>query len=102
MRIDKFLFFVRLLKSRTQAQALIDQGRTRIDGRRVGRTSDTVKVGSVIAFPMRERVRVLRVLALPSRRGPAPEAQACYEELHEGRPLTEPAARHSASPNKGA
>jgi ribosome-associated heat shock protein Hsp15 len=84
MRIDKFLFSIRLIKSRTQAQALIEEGRTRIDGRRVEKTSDTVKVGSVISLPLRGRVRVLRVLDLPSRRGPAPEAQACYEEIPEG------------------
>ena len=84
MRIDKFLFSIRLIKSRTQAQALVEEGRTRIDGRRVEKASDTVKVGSVISMPLRGRVRVLRVLALPVRRGPAAEAQACYEEIPEG------------------
>lgn len=86
MRIDKFLFFIRLIKSRTQAQALIDEGRTRIDGRRVEKPSDTVRIGSTVALPLRGQVRVLRVLALPTRRGPAPEAQACYEELAEPTP----------------
>ena len=81
MRIDRFLFFIRLLKSRTQAQDLIDQGYVRIDGRRVEKTSEQVAVGSVIAFPLRDQIRVIRVLTLPLRRGPAPEARACYEEL---------------------
>jgi ribosome-associated heat shock protein Hsp15 len=84
MRIDKFLFCIRLIKSRTQAQALIEEGRTRIDGKRVEKTSETVRPGSVIALPLRGRVRVIRVLALPGRRGPAPEALACYEEIAEG------------------
>ena len=87
MRIDKFLYCIRLIKSRTQAQALIDQGRTRVDGRRVEKPSDTVRVGSTVALPLRGQVRILRVLALPDRRGPAPEAQACYEELAETRPV---------------
>ena len=81
MRIDRLLFFIRLLKSRTQAQGLIDQGYVRIDGRRVEKTSEQVAVGSVIAFPLRDQIRVIRVLTLPLRRGPAPEARACYEEL---------------------
>lgn len=81
MRIDRFLFFIRLLKSRTQAQALIDEGYVRIDGRRVEKTSDQVAVGSVIAFPLRDQIRIIRVLALPLRRGPASEARGCYEEL---------------------
>ncbi len=94
MRIDKFLFMIRLIKSRTQAQELLAQGRTRIDGRRVEKPSDGVRVGSVVALPLRGRVRVLRVLALPTRRGPAPEAQACYEEIAEASPVdgtTDPA-----------
>lgn len=81
MRIDRFLFFIRLAKSRTFAQAIIDEGHVRIDGRRVEKSSDEVRAGSVIALPLHGHVRVLRVLSLPSRRGPAPEARACYEEV---------------------
>ena len=81
MRIDRFLFFVRLLKSRTQAQGLIDEGHVRIDGKRIEKSSEEVRVGSVVAFPLYDRVRVLRVLSLPPRRGPPSEARACYEEL---------------------
>lgn len=83
MRLDRFLFFIRLLKSRTLAQGLIDEGHVRIDGRRVSKTSEEVRVGSVVALPLHGKVRVLRVLALPTRRGPAAEARACYEELGE-------------------
>ena len=81
MRIDRFLFFIRLVKSRTLAQGLIDTGYVRLDGKRVEKPSDQVAIGSVIAFPLREKVRALRVLALPTRRGPPAEARACYEEL---------------------
>lgn len=81
MRIDRFLFFVRLLKSRSLAQALIDTGHVRLDGKRVEKSSEVVRIGSIIAFPLGDRVRVLKVLSLPTRRGPAPEALACYEEL---------------------
>ena len=81
MRIDLFLHRIRLVKSRTQAQTLVDQGTTRIDGKRVEKPSEPVKVASVIAVPVQGRVRVLRVLALPDRRGPASEARAAYEEI---------------------
>ena len=86
MRIDRFLFFIRLVKSRTLAQAVIDEGHVRIDGRRVEKSSEEVRAGSVIALPLRGEVRILRVLTLPNRRGPAPEARACYEELTSGNP----------------
>ena len=81
LRIDRFLHCVRLVKSRTLAQAVIDTGYVRVDGKRVEKASEAVRVGSVIALPLHERVRVLRVVSLPQRRGPAPEARACYEEL---------------------
>lgn len=81
MRLDRYLCFVRLIKSRTLAQALIDQRRTRIDGRRVEKPSEPIRLGSVITFPQHETVRVIRVLALPVRRGPAAEARSCYAEL---------------------
>ena len=81
MRVDRYLHCIRLVKSRTLAQALIATGHVRIDGKRVEKPSEEVRVGSVIAFPLRDRVRILKVLSLPPRRGPAPEARACYEEL---------------------
>jgi ribosome-associated heat shock protein Hsp15 len=81
VRIDRFLFFIRVVKSRTLAQGVIDTGHVRIDGKRVDKSSEEVRAGSVVALPIHDRVRILRVLELPTRRGPAREARACYEEL---------------------
>jgi ribosome-associated heat shock protein Hsp15 len=81
LRIDRYLHCIRLVKSRTLAQALVETGHIRIDGRRAGKASDAVRIGSVIALPLHGRTRIVRVLALPSRRGPATEARTCYEEL---------------------
>lgn len=81
MRLDNFLWFVRLAKTRTLAQAMACDGRLRIDGRRIERSAAPVRVGNILTFAHQQRVRVLRIEALPMRRGPAPEAQACYQEL---------------------
>jgi ribosome-associated heat shock protein Hsp15 len=81
MRIDRYLHCIRLVKSRTLAQSVIDTGHVRIDGKRVGKSSEDVRVGSTVALPLRGQVRVLRVLALPQRRGPPAEARLCYQEL---------------------
>ena len=81
MRIDRFLFFIRLVKSRTMAQSIIEAGHVRIDGKRVKKPSEEVRTGSVVALPLRDQVRILRVLSLPARRGPASEARSHYEEL---------------------
>jgi len=84
VRLDRYLFFIRQLKTRTLAQALIEAGHVRVDGRRVAKTIEEVRVGQVIAFPLHGRVQVIRVIALPSRRGPALEARLNYEEIDEG------------------
>ena len=81
MRLDRYLFFIRLVKSRTLAQGLIEQGHVRIDGKRVEKPSEEVRVGSVIALPLHGQVRILRVTSLPARRGPAAEARLAYEEI---------------------
>jgi ribosome-associated heat shock protein Hsp15 len=81
VRIDRYLHCIRLVKSRTLAQAVIETGHVRIDGQRVEKPSAEVRVGSIVALPLHDRVRVLKVLALPVRRGPASEARTCYEEL---------------------
>jgi ribosome-associated heat shock protein Hsp15 len=81
VRVDRYLVFIRLLRSRTLAQAIIDQGYVRIDGRRVEKSSEEVRVGSIVALPLRGRVRILKVLCVPERRGPPAEARLCYEEL---------------------
>jgi ribosome-associated heat shock protein Hsp15 len=81
VRIDRFLFFIRLVKSRTLAQHVVETGHVRIDGKRVEKPSEDVRAGSIIALPLRDQVRILRVLDLPTRRGPAAEARACYQEV---------------------
>ena len=81
LRIDKYLWFARLSKSRSIAQKLAEEGHIRLNGRRIDRAHAPVRAGDLITFPHIESVRVVRVLALPVRRGPAPEAQSCYEEL---------------------
>ena len=81
MRLDLYLHRVRLVRSRTLAQSLIETGYVRVNGKRIEKPSDQVDVGSTIALPLQGQVRVLKVLELPARRGPSREARLCYEEL---------------------
>lgn len=85
MRLDRFLWFARLAKTRSAAQALAEGGLLRIDGRRIDRAHCPVRPGVVVAFPCNGRVLVLRVLALPRRRGPPAEALATYQLLEPAR-----------------
>ena len=82
MRLDRFLWFVRMAKKRDWAQALAETGHLRIDGRPVDRAHAPVRVGNVVTFAdHRGTVHTMRIIALPARRGPPAEARACYEVL---------------------
>jgi ribosome-associated heat shock protein Hsp15 len=81
LRIDKLLFFLRIAKSRTMAQSWAEAGHIRVNGRRIERGSAAVSVGDVITLPKGEAVLTVKLLHLPVRRGPAAEAQLCYQPL---------------------
>mgnify|MGYP000889338997 CR=1 FL=1 len=81
MRLDKFLWYARIVKTRSLAQAMAEEGRMRLDGRVVDRAHSPVRQGSVLTFPLHGRVRVIRVETLPARRGPPAEAAACISDL---------------------
>lgn len=81
MRLDKFLWFIRIVKTRSSAQDIAAGGHLRIDGRPTTRAHAEVRVGQVLSFPLDDKVCVLRVEALPTRRGPASEARTCYTDL---------------------
>lgn len=81
MRIDKLLWFLRFAPSRGQAQEWVCDGHIRLNGRRIERPSAAVREGDVLVLPLRTHVRVIEIRALPLRRGPAGEAQACYRVL---------------------
>jgi ribosome-associated heat shock protein Hsp15 len=82
MRLDRFLWHVRIVKTRSAAQALAGSGHLRIDGRAVDRPAAPVRLGNILTFVgAGGSVRVIRVEALPVRRGPPAEARGCYVEL---------------------
>src|SRR3990170_7946746 len=84
MRIDRLLFTLRFAKSRTLAQRWIAEGHIRRNGERVLRQDLDVALGDVLTLPLRSRVLVIKLLALPARRGPPGEARACHPALDAG------------------
>lgn len=89
MRLDRFLWFARIAKTREVAQAMACDGHLRLDGRAIAKAAALVRIGSVLTFAKAGHVRVLRVEALPLRRGPATEARLCYQELTAGTPAND-------------
>ncbi len=82
LRLDRWLYFTRFYKTRTAASAAVQGGHVRVNGESA-RTSFRVRVGDRIRLVRQQLAWEMTVLALPTRRGPAREAQACYLESEE-------------------
>jgi ribosome-associated heat shock protein Hsp15 len=106
LRIDKWLWQARFFKSRATASKLCAEGRVRVGGRPVAKAHYAVKPGDVLTFPQGAVIRVVRIVALGIRRGPAPEARALYEDLSPPppaeRPVASPFAAGGPRPTKAA
>ncbi len=81
LRIDKWLWQARFFKSRALAAGLAEDGHLRINGQPTRKAGHGVGVGDVLTFPLGNRIRVVRVIALGYRRGPATEAELLYIDL---------------------
>lgn len=80
-RLDRWLFFARLVKSRTLAQKLVESGAVRINSERTRSPDRRIGLGDVLTLALGGRILVLRVAACGTRRGPASEARALYDDL---------------------
>jgi ribosome-associated heat shock protein Hsp15 len=80
-RLDKWLWCARFMRARTDCAALVGQGSVRINRQPTDKAHARLRPGDVLTVPVHGRVRVVRVVALAARRGPAAEAAGLYEEV---------------------
>jgi ribosome-associated heat shock protein Hsp15 len=81
LRLDKWLWFARFVKSRSLASKLVESGHMRVNGTPTSKAHYAVRVDDVLTFALGPHIRVIKVVALGIRRGPAPEAQMLYSDL---------------------
>ncbi|MEH6835464.1 MULTISPECIES: RNA-binding S4 domain-containing protein [Falsihalocynthiibacter] len=80
LRVDKWLWHARFFKTRGLASKLVTGGHLRVNGAKITKSSYVVALGDTLTFPQGDRVRIVRVMQMSVRRGPAPEAQGLYED----------------------
>ena len=97
-RLDKWLWYARLVKTRTLAAGLIEAGKFRVNRIKATRPSQTVKPGDVVTSSVHRDIRIYRVTATGWRRGPAAEAARLYEDIS---PPSPPKAEHISAPGPG-
>ena len=82
-RLDKWLWCARFMKARADCTRLVQEGMVRINRQPTDKAHARLRPGDVLTLPLRGQVRVIEVLSLAIRRGPASEAQTLYRELTE-------------------
>lgn len=80
-RLDKWLWFARVVKSRTLAARLVEGGYVRVNGQRAASASKAVGIGDVLTVSLDRHLRILRVVSPGQRRGPFVEACGLFEEI---------------------
>lgn len=100
IRVDKWLWYARFFKTRSLATKLVSGGHLRLNGERIEKPAHSVAPGDVLTFPQGRQVRVVRIVAIGERRGPAPEAQALYEDLTPPEERDKPVERAGERPTK--
>ena len=81
IRLDKFLWCARIVKTRGLARQMVEQGIVRLNRARIVKPGHDIHIGDVLTFVWSERLHVWRVRALPRRRGTALEARLLYDEI---------------------
>jgi ribosome-associated heat shock protein Hsp15 len=88
-RLDLWLWCARVMKARSDCARLVESGGVRLNSQPTAKAHARVRTGDVITLGLRQDVRVLRVVGLAERRGPAPMARMLYQEIAELAPRSE-------------
>lgn len=100
LRLDKWLWQARFFKTRTLAAKQVGGGHVRVNGVRAVKPAQTVAPGDVLTFVQAQRARVVKIAAIGTRRGPAEEAQALYQDLAPPEPRAPRIERVGERPTK--
>jgi ribosome-associated heat shock protein Hsp15 len=81
IRLDKWLWHARFFKTRSLSAKRITGGHVQVNSVKVAKTAALVGPGDTLTFAQGRDIKVIRILEIGVRRGPAPEAQALYQDL---------------------
>lgn len=80
-RLDKWLWFARVVRTRSAATKLVSAGHVRVNSCRIDSPAKPVAPGDVLTVALERQVRVLKIVATGPRRGPYQQARLLFEDL---------------------
>ena len=81
LMLDIYLYYIRIFKSRSIATKFVLTNRLRISGQVTQKPHKMISVGDVLTMTINDNIKILKVLDIPSRRGPYPESLNFYEDI---------------------
>ena len=81
LRLDLYLYYIRIFKSRSLATKFISSNRLRISGKVIQRPHKLISAGDVLTMTINDNIKILKVLDIPNRRGPYSESLNFYEDI---------------------
>ena len=81
LRLDVYLYYIRIFKSRSLATKFVSTNRLRISGQVTQKPHKMISIGDVLTMTINDNIKILKVLDIPNRRGPYSESLNCYEDI---------------------
>ena len=81
LRLDTYLYYIRIFKSRSIATKFVLTNRLRISGQVTQKPHKMISIGDVLTMTINDNIKILKVLDIPNRRGPYSEALNFYEDI---------------------
>ena len=81
IRLDIYLYYIRIFKSRSLASKFISSNRLRVSGQVTQKPHKLISLGDILTMIINDKIKILKVLDIPNRRGPYSESLNFYEDI---------------------
>ena len=81
IRLDIYLYYIRIFKSRSISTKFVSTNRLRISGQVTQKPHKMISIGDVLTISINDNIKVLKVLDIPNRRGPYSDFLSFYEDI---------------------
>ena len=81
IRLDLYLFYIRIFKSRNLASKFINSNRLRVSDKVTQKPHKLISKSDILTFTIHDRIKVLEVIDIPMRRGSYVDSLNYYNDI---------------------